>query len=153
MTGYVRKFDKNVTMPFRVNNNKHILKNYNKIWKKIEKLMSIGFEIKPVYDDDDKYIKTKIKKYAGRMITNLHSKKMRKEKAPCKCLSIIMLASVIKANKRYYPLLFLEEYKYEQKIENLIDDDFEKSESDSDTNMKQNLIIIVIMTNKLKKIF
>ena len=28
---------------------------------------------------------------------------MPKEKAPCKCLSIIMIDSVIKANKKYYP--------------------------------------------------
>ena len=61
------------------------------------------------------------------MITNFHHKKMSKEKAPCKCLSIIMLDSVTKANKKYYPLTFLEECKYEQKIKNLIDDDFEKS--------------------------
>ena len=31
---------------------------------------------------------------------------MPKEKAPCKCLSIIMLDSVIKANKKYYPQTF-----------------------------------------------
>ena len=54
---------------------------------------------------------------------------MPKEKAPCKCLSIIMLDSVIKANKNYYPRTLLEECKCEQekiKIENLIDDNFEK---------------------------
>ena len=66
-------------------------------------------------------------------ITNFQSKKMPKEKVPCKCLSIIMLDSVIKAKKKYYPQTLLEECKYEQKrikIENLIDDDLEKSESD-----------------------
>ena len=55
------------------------------------------------------------------------------EKAPCKCLSIIMLDSVIKAKKKYYPQTLLEECKYEQekiKMENLIDDDLEKSLSD-----------------------
>ena len=62
---------------------------------------------------------------------------MLKEKVPCKCLSIIMLDSVIKANKKYYPQTLLEECKYVQekiKTENLIDDDLEKSESDSDSN-------------------
>ena len=62
---------------------------------------------------------------------------MPKEKAPCKCLSIIMLDSVIKANKKYYPQTFLEECKYVQekiKTENYIDEDLEKSESDSDSN-------------------
>ena len=62
---------------------------------------------------------------------------MPKENTPCTCLSIIMLDSVIKAKKKYYPQTLLEECKYEQKrikIENLIDDDLEESESDSDSN-------------------
>ena len=61
---------------------------------------------------------------------------MPKEKAPCKCLSITMLDSVIKANKKYYPQTLLEECKNIQekiKIENHIDDDLEKSQSDSDS--------------------
>ena len=123
-------------MPFRVNN-KQILKNYNKIWEKVEKLMRIDFESKPVYGDDDKYIKTKIKIYADNMITNFHNKKMLKEKAPGKCFSIIMLDSVIKTNKKYYSQTRLEECKYLQekiKTENYIDDDLEKSESHSDAN-------------------
>ena len=70
------------------------------------------------------------------MITNFHNKKMPKEKAPYKCLSIIILDSVIKANKKYYPQTLLEGCKYEQKIENLIDDELEKSESDNDANNK-----------------
>ena len=136
MTDYARKFDENATMSFRANN-KQLLKNYNKIWEKVEKLLRIDFESKPVYGDDDKYIKTKIKIYAGSMITNFHNKKMPKEKAPCKCLSILMLNSVIKANKKYCPQALLEECRYLQekiKIENLTDDDLEKSESDSDSN-------------------
>ena len=83
--------------------------------------MKITFESKPVYDEDVKYIKTKIKMYAGSLITNFHNKKMPKEKAPWKCLSIIMIDSVIKANKKYYPQTLLEECKYMQekmKIEN-----------------------------------
>ena len=67
------------------------------------------------------------------MITNFQSKKMPKEKVTCKCLSIIMLDSVIKAKKKYYPQTLLEECKYgkeEIKMENLIDDDLEKSSFD-----------------------
>ena len=108
---------------------KQLFKKYNQIWKKVEQLLKIEFDSKPVYGDDDKYIKTKIKIYAGSMITNFHNKKMPKEKAPCKCLSIIMLDSVIKAKKKYYPQTLLEECKYEQeriKIENLTDDDLGK---------------------------
>ena len=47
-------------MSFRVNN-KQLLEKCNKIWEKVEKLMRIDFESKPVYGDDNKYIKTKIK--------------------------------------------------------------------------------------------
>ena len=139
MTGYVRKFEGNTTMSFKISN-KQLLKKYNQIWKRVEKLLKTEFDSEPVYGDNDKYIKTKVKIYAGSTImtgiTNFQSKKMPKEKVPCKCLSIIMLDSVIKAKKKYYPQTLLEECKYEQKrikIENLIDDDLEKSESDSDS--------------------
>ena len=78
---------------------------------------------------------------------------MPKEKAPCKCLSIIMLDSVIKANKKYYPQTFLEECKYMQeeiKTENYIDEDLEKVTQ----MMKQNLILIMMnMTNNLLRVF
>ena len=76
--------------------------------------MKINFESKSVYRDDDKYIKTKIKIYPDSIITNFHSNIMPKEKAPCKCLSIIMIDSVVKANKKYYPQTLLEECKYTQ---------------------------------------
>ena len=99
--------------------------------------MNIDFESKPVYGEDGKYIKTKIKIYADSEITNFHNKNMPKEKAPCKCLSIIMIDSVIKANKKCYPETLLEECKYIQekiRTENYIDEDLEKSESDSESN-------------------
>ena len=127
MTGYVRKFNENSTMSFRVKDKQLlIIKNYYKTWEKIEKLMKIDFESKPVYgdDDSDKYIKTKIKTYEKSIITNFHNKKMPKEKASCKCLSIIMVDSVIKASKKYCPQALLEECKYIQekiKTENYID--------------------------------
>ena len=77
MTGYAKKFYENATMSFRANN-KQLLKNYNKIWEKDERLLRIDFESKPAYGDDDKYVKIKI--YANNMITNLHNKKCQKKK-------------------------------------------------------------------------
>ena len=136
MTGYARKFDENATLSFIVKN-KQLLKSNTKKWDAIKKLMKIKFESNPVYGDDVKYIKTKIKTYASSIITNFHNKKMPKEKAPCKCLLIIMIDSVIKANKKSYPQTLFEECKYTQdkiKIENYINDDLEDSDSDSDSN-------------------
>ena len=114
-----------------------MLKKYDQIWKRIEKLPKIKSDTKPVYGDDKKYIKTKIKTYGDSVITNFHNKNISKENAPCKCLSIIMLDSVIKAKKKYYPETLFKECKYEQKsikIESLIDDDLVKSESDRYSN-------------------
>ena len=94
--------------------------------------MSIDFNSKTAYgDDDDKYIKTKIKTYADIIITNFHNKKIQKEKVPCKCLSIIMLDSVVESDKKYYPQTFLEEYKYVQ--ENIKFENYINEELDSDS--------------------
>ena len=48
-----------------------------------------------------------------------------------------MIDSIIKANKKYYPQILLEECKYIQekiKTENYINEDLQKSKSDSDSN-------------------
>ena len=90
MIGYVRKFEGKTTMSFKINDSK-LLKKYNQIWKIVEKLLRIEFDRKPVYGDNDKYIKAKTKIYGGSV--------NRKEKVPCKFLSIIMLDSVVKAKK------------------------------------------------------
>ena len=167
MTGYVRKFESNTTMSFKISE-KQLLKKYNQIWKKVKRhitiLLNIKFDSEPVYGVNDKYIKTKIKMYDGSMIANFQRKRMPKEKAPCKCLSIIKLDSVIKVKKKYYPQTLLEECKYEPKkikMENLIDDDLEKtlsdesdSEADNDSNDEAESDddkIIVNLTNNLLK--
>ena len=50
MTGYINKFDKNkITMSLMIKDTQ-LLKNYNKIWKRIEKLMKIDFNTKTTYD-------------------------------------------------------------------------------------------------------
>ena len=83
MIGYAKKFEFNLTMSFKISN-KELLKKYDQVWKKNEKLLKIKFDSKLVYGDDEKYIKTKIKTYGDSVITNFHSKKIPKEKAPYK---------------------------------------------------------------------
>ena len=53
MIGYVRKFEGNTTMYFKTSN-KQLLKKYNQIWKRFEKLLKIEFDSEPVYGDNDK---------------------------------------------------------------------------------------------------
>ena len=69
MTDFINEFDEDrnknkntITMSLKVND-KQLLRNYDKIWKRSESLMSIDFDSKPVYGNDDIYKKTKIKNY------------------------------------------------------------------------------------------
>ena len=112
----------NKTMSFKASDNKQI-KEYTEIWEIVRSLMNIKFDSEPVYGDNDKYIKIKIKSYGDKINTNFQGKKILKENASYKCLSLIMLDSVIRANKKYYPQALLEKCKYEvkkNKMENLI---------------------------------
>ena len=58
MIGYVKHFDSNSTMSFKVKYNR-LLKKYTKIWGKVSILMNIEFDSEPVYSDNDKYINAK----------------------------------------------------------------------------------------------
>ena len=103
--------------------------------------MKIDFNTKTTYTNgDDKCIKTKIKTYKDSITTNFYnkngSKKIPEEKVPHKCLSIIILDSVIYAYEKYHPQTFLEECKYAKekiKTNKHIDEEL-KSESDSDSD-------------------
>ena len=87
---------------------------------------------------------------------------MPKEKVKCRCLSITMLDSVLKAYGNYYPQTFLEECKYEKekiKTKNYTDEELKsdralmmKQNQIVSLMMKQNLILILMITNKFKKI-
>ena len=65
-------------MSFKIRD-KQLLKKYDQIWKKIEKLLKLKFDSKSVCGDDEKYIKTKIKTYGDSVITNFHNKKCQKK--------------------------------------------------------------------------
>ena len=63
--------------------------------------------------------------YRDKVNTTFHGKKVRKENSSYKFLSLIMLDSVIKASKMYYPQTILEKCKYQAKktkMENSIND-------------------------------
>ena len=78
-------FDSNKTMSFKVIDKK-LLKKYTKIWERVSSLMNIKFGCEPVYADNDKYIKTKIKSYEYKINTNFQGNKIPKENASYKCL-------------------------------------------------------------------
>ena len=56
MMGYVRKIEGNTTTFFK-NSDKQLLKKYNQIQKRVEKLLKTEFDNKPVYGDNDNILK------------------------------------------------------------------------------------------------
>ena len=75
MIDYVKNFDSNKTMSFKVDDSK-LLKKYNRIWEIISNLLNIELDSEPVYGDNDQYIKTKIKMYEDRVNTNFQGKEV-----------------------------------------------------------------------------
>ena len=69
MIGYVKHFDSNKTMSFKVTDNK-LLKEYTKIWEKVSNLRNVKFNSEPVYGDNNKYIKTKMKLHGYKINKN-----------------------------------------------------------------------------------
>ena len=71
--------------------------------------------------------------YDNRVNRNFQDKEAPKGDASYKCLSLIMLDSIVKVGEKYYPQVFLEECKYvkrKYKMVNYINDDIETSSSD-----------------------
>ena len=77
-----------------------MLEKYNEIWDKGSNT------IKKRFDSDEKYLKTEIKSYEGKISTNFHVDKIPKEGSHCICLSVILIDSVLKMGKSYYPQMF-----------------------------------------------
>ena len=94
--GYLKEFDDSMTMSLRVDD----------LRKTIKVLLGIEFDGEPVHGDIDSYIKTKVKMYDNKVNTNFQGKETPKGDFSYKCLSLIMLDSVVKVGKKYYPQVF-----------------------------------------------
>ena len=74
MIEYAKYLDSSKTISFKVIDKK-LLKIYTKIWGKISSLMSKEFDSELVYDDNEKYKKTKIESYGDNLNRNFQGKK------------------------------------------------------------------------------
>ena len=99
-------------MKFLVRDEK-LLKSYNAIWDKSSNLLEKGFDSESVHN---KYIKSKIKFYNGKINTNFYGDKIPGKNVCCVCLSAIILDSIIMVGKKDYPQVLLEERKYAVKM-------------------------------------
>ena len=110
--------------------------------------MNIEFDSESVYRDIDEHIKTKIKMYEDEVNTNFQCQEVPKENASYDYLSLIILDSVIRVNKNYYPQTIFEECKYKVGNKNkryiFINDDLEfNSESESDLFVNDECALII----------
>ena len=62
MIGDVKCFESNKAMSFKISDNK-LLKKYIQISNLVRNLLNKKCDSQPVYDDNDRYIKTRIKIY------------------------------------------------------------------------------------------
>ena len=113
---------------------------------KSSRFIKKGFDSELVYHD--KYLKTKIKSRGGKINTNFHDDNGPKEGSQYICLLVILIVSVFRMGKNYYPQVFLEECKYivkEKKIPEYIiksieisSDKYDKEDSDEENSNEQN---------------
>ena len=100
---YRRDFDETKYISFSVKNDKLLVK-CNQIWGKVSNNIKKGSDREPA--SNEKYIKTKIKYYEGKISTNFHCDKVPKEGSQYICLSVILIDSVFRTGKNYYPQVF-----------------------------------------------
>ena len=95
-------------MSFSIKDNE-ILEKYYEIWGKVKNIKK-EFDSEPVYNE--KYPKAKIKSFNWKINTSFYNNKIPKEDSQFICLSVILIDSVFRTGKNYYPQVFLEESKY-----------------------------------------
>ena len=77
-----------------------------KFRKKLKVISKIKLDSQPVCNE--KHLKAKIKSYNGKIKINFHNSKIPKEGSPFIFLSVILIDSIFRTGKNYYPELFLE---------------------------------------------
>ena len=79
----------------------------------IELLGGIKLSSDPIYDNQ--YIKTKVKTFSEVIKTLFDGDKIPEERIENNCLDCISIDSVLKIDKKNYPQVYLEQYKYKVK--------------------------------------
>ena len=112
--GYIKYFDnggKNMSfmiIPYEVWD-----KKYDQIWNVIKDKLGIEFYSEPVHEY--KYLRAKVREFNDVIKTNFLGNDVPKENMHYTCIACITIDSVMKADKKYFPQVHLEECKYKTK--------------------------------------
>ena len=90
----------------------------------------------PVYDE--KYIKTKVRRFNGAIKTDFLGDEIPKENMHYTCMVCITIDSVTRMEKKNYPQVYLEECKYKMKKTKMSKFIKTKLESDSESELESN---------------
>ena len=112
-----------------------------------KKLKSVKKELDSELVYIEKYLKPKIKSYNWKINTNSLNNKIPKEGSQFICWSVILIDSVFRTGKNYYPQVFLEECKYFVKGKKMpeyitgdieISADSDREDSDEESSNEEN---------------
>ena len=103
MSAYRRDFDETKYMSFLIKNNE-LLEKCNEIWEKVKKSIKKEFDSETVYNED--CLKAEIKFCNGKIKKNFHNNKIPKEGSQFIYLCVILIDSVFRTSKNYYPEVF-----------------------------------------------
>ena len=90
----------------------------------------------PIYED--KYIKIKVKTFSSVINTLFSGNEIPKERVQYTCISCIFIDLVLRANKKNYPQVYLEQCKYKLKkreLKRFIDYEVDISSEDYDSDL------------------
>ena len=93
-----------IICPFLIRDDELLKKydeKYNKICNKVSNSIKKRFDSKLVYNN--KYLKTKVKSYEGKINTTFHDYGMTEDNFHYIFLSVILIDSVFEIGKNYYP--------------------------------------------------
>ena len=108
MIAFRKDFDKTKYVSFLIKDDE-LSEKYNEIWDKVSHTVGKEYDNNPVYNK--KYLRAKIKSYNGKININFHNNRIPKEDSQLICLSVILIDSVFRAGKHYFPQIFLQECK------------------------------------------
>ena len=100
-----------------------LLEKDKAFWIKIEDLKNIELNALPVYDD--RYIKTKIRIYDGKVYTNFCGLNVPKDDIECESFTVISIDSLLAYENKYYLQVYLDNYAYKtanKQITDYLDD-------------------------------
>ena len=90
--------------------NNELLGKHRKILDKVSNSIKKGFDNEPAYNE--KYLKTNIKSYEGKISTKFHFCWNTKQSFSLYFYIVILIDSAFKIGKNYYSQVLLEECKY-----------------------------------------